>query len=224
MKDKKFIAIDGLDGSGKQTQSVLLCDYLNACGIENRYLSFPTYDAQNSALVSRYLRGDFGSDPKAVNPYAASSFFAMDRVSSYLLDWKKDYEAGKLLVANRYTSANAVHQLSKLPKAEWDGFLKWLFEYEFGLLGLPEPTSVIYLSLEPEVSISLVEKRCAESGVLKDIHEGSREHLERSYEAARFAAGRLGWVTVECAVGGKLRSIEDIQREIIGIVREKCEI
>lgn len=224
MNKKCFIAIDGLDGSGKQTQSVLLCEWLEKMGRDYRYLTFPTYDSENSALVSRYLRGDFGDDPDAVNPYIASSFFAVDRVSSFLLDWKKDYDADRIIVANRYTTANAVHQLSKLPEEEWDGFLEWLFNYEFELLGLPVPTTVIYLCLDPAVSDRLIENRCLISGASKDIHEKSKAHLQKSYKAARYAAEKLGWITVECAENGVMRSIDDIQNELKGILKEKYEL
>ena len=114
-----LIAIDGLDGSGKETQSKLLCRRLEEEGIKNRLISFPTYENDSCALVNMYLGGRFGEDPSAVNAYAASSFYAMDRYCSYMLDWKKDYENGVVIIANRYTSANMVHQMSKLPRDKW---------------------------------------------------------------------------------------------------------
>ena len=124
-----LIALDGLDGSGKETQTRLLEEALKAKGIPCRSISFPTYDDQMSAAVKLYLGGAFGNDPHAVNGYAASVFYGVDRYCSFMLDWKKDYEAGTVILANRYTTANAVHQLPKLPEEEYDSFLKWLFIY-----------------------------------------------------------------------------------------------
>ena len=168
-----LIALDGLDGSGKETQTRLLEQALKAQGIPCRNISFPTYDDQMSAAVKLYLSGAFGNDPNAVNGYAASSFFATDRYCSYMLDWKQDYDAGTVILANRYTTANAVHQLSKLPESEYDGFLDWLFDFEFGKLGLPAPDLVLYLCVPPAVSESLVMSRSAETGRATDIHENN---------------------------------------------------
>lgn len=90
-----------------------------------------------------YLDGRLGQRPSDTNAYAASTFFAVDRYASYKADWKNDYDkVGKVVVANRYTSANAVHQLSKLPQNEWNGFLDWLWDFEFIKLGIPVPDVV----------------------------------------------------------------------------------
>ena len=215
----RLIAIDGLDASGKGTQTDMLCQYLDNKGKEYTKLSFPEYNMESSTLVKMYLRGDFGSDPNAVNPYAASSFFAVDRYASYKLKWQKDYEAGKILIANRYTTANAVHQLSKLKKNEWEYYLDWLDNYEFELLGLPRPQKVLYLCMPPELSLKLIEKRCNETGVKKDIHEKSIDHIQKSYNAALYAAEYLGWTKIDCSIDGKIRSIDDIHKDIV----KSCE-
>jgi len=212
---KTFIAIDGLDGSGKKTQTELLINYLDKKGMKYRYLSFPTYDDDYSKLVNMYLSGTFGENPESVNAFAASSFFAMDRYCSYMLDWKKDYDEGKIIIANRYTTANAVHQLSKLPESEYDSFLEWLYDYEFIKLGLPKPDKVIYLSLPPILSAKLVDKRCLETGAVKDIHEKSSSHIEKSYKAVLYSSQKLGWHRIDCSIGNEIRQIQDIQDEII---------
>lgn len=217
---KTFIAIDGLDGSGKKTQTELLIDFLKKEGKEYRYLSFPTYHEEYSKYVNMYLSGTFGENPEDVNAYTASSFFAMDRVCSYLLDWKKDYDDGKIIVANRYTTANAVHQLSKLPECEYDTFLQWLYDYEFVKLGLPKPDKVIYLSLPPALSQQLVEKRCEETGVVKDIHEKSLSFIEKCYQAVLYSSEKLGWHRINCNTGKEMRSIQDIQDEIIRYLKD----
>ncbi|MBO4452869.1 MAG: deoxynucleoside kinase [Clostridia bacterium] len=216
---KRLIAIDGLDASGKKTQTDLLAASLTRKGIANRCLDFPTYDPVYSAQVNLYLGGAFGDDPGAVNAYAASAFFAADRFCSYKLDWGKDLDAGKIIIANRYTSANAVHQLSKLPRSEWEGFLDWLNDYEYVKLGVPKPDAVVYLCLPPKLSEELLNKRCGETGAKKDIHEKSASHLENSYRAALYSAEKLGWIKIDCSKNGKIREIDDIQSELVERLR-----
>lgn len=217
--NRRLIAIDGLDGSGKETQTKLILKTFEEYGIPHRYLSFPTYKEPWSALVSLYLGGGFGEQPEDVNAYAASTFFACDRYCSYMLDWKKNYDDGDVIVCNRYTTGNAVHQLSKLPEQEWESFLEWLDGYEYGKLGLPKPETVIYLCLPPEIALKYIMKRSAETGRSMDIHERSTSHLEKSYRAALFASKKLSWKAVNCAENGKMRSIEDIHNDIIMILR-----
>ncbi len=213
----RLIAIDGLDGSGKETQTLLLEQALQKRGISCRTVSFPTYDPAMSAAVKLYLSGAFGEDPGAVNGYAASTFYAVDRYCSYKLDWQKDYEAGTVVLANRYTTANAVHQLSKLPPERYDAFLDWLFDFEYRKLGLPEPDLVLYLCVPPDLSRELIESRARQTGRARDIHEKSHTHLENSYRAALYASAKLGWTTVRCTEGeGKaLRAREDIHGELL---------
>ncbi len=217
-----MIALDGLDGSGKETQTSLLEQALKERHIPCRTVSFPTYDRDMSAAIRLYLSGAFGEDPNAVNAYAASSFYAVDRYCSYRLDWQKDYEAGTVILANRYTTANAVHQLSKLPQEQADGFLQWLFDFEYGKLGLPRPDLVFYLCVPPSVSEQLIARRSRETGRKTDIHENNRAYLQNSYRSAQYAAKTLGWQTVDCtdATGMQLRSREDIHREIFSHVQK----
>lgn len=223
---KILIALDGLDGSGKETQTRLLENALHEKGIPCRSVSFPTYDSEMSAAVKLYLSGRFGKDPNAVNGFAASSFYAVDRYCSYMLDWKKDYDEGTVILANRYTTANAVHQLSKLPAEEYDAFLDWLFDFEFGKLTLPKPDLVLYLCVPPSVSMALVESRSAETGRTTDIHETNKQHLYDSYRAALYSAKKLGWAKIDCAkeADGILRTREDIHAEVLSYVQKTLNI
>ena len=212
-----FLAIDGLDGSGKETQSKQLAKYLTEKGKKVRMLSFPTYDGKGSAFVDMYLKGELGKNAGDTNAYAASVFFAMDRYYSFRTDWSKDYmDDDTYIIANRYTSANAVHQLSKLPRDEWDGFLEWLWDFEFKKIGLPAPDRVIYLEMKPEVSISLINSRSEQTGREKDIHETDKNHLVNSYSAALYSSQKLGWDIIHCCnAEGELRSIKDIFSDIV---------
>lgn len=206
----KFIVIEGLDGSGKTTQTALLADYLRKKG-KVRELSFPRYGEKSCSLVEMYLGGELGSDPDDTNGYAASCFFAADRYISYVSDWKRDYEDPECTVlATRYTTSNAYHQLSKLPEDKWEGFLGWIFDFEFTKLGLPRPDSVILLSMAPSLSAGNVKSRSAETGQKMDIHEKDAEYLLRSYKAAGFAAERCGWHKIECAPNGKMLERSEI--------------
>jgi len=211
-----FIAIDGLDGSGKETQSKLLAKYLTEKGKKVRLLSFPTYDGKGSTFVDMYLKGELGGRPEDTNAFASSTFFALDRYYSYRTDWCEDYkDEDTYILANRYTSANAVHQLSKLPRDEWEGFLLWLWDYEFVKLGLPSPDEVIYLEMPPEVSIALINSRSDSTGRVKDIHEKDGDHLFKSYEAALYSCEKLGWKAVHCCGSdNRLKSREEIFEDI----------
>lgn len=209
----QLIVIEGLDGSGKATQAKLLCEALQASGVKVRQVSFPNYGSDSSALVKMYLSGQFGTDPNDVNAYAASAFYAVDRYASYKKDWKADYENG-VIIADRYTTSNAIHQCSKLNRMDWDEYLNWLFEFEYGKLGIPAPNLVIYLKVDPDVSQQLMTGRYRGDESKKDIHESNLDYLRRSREAAEYCSRKLGWKTIECSNRRGMRSIAEIHDEI----------
>ena len=217
MAAKKLIVIEGLDGSGKATQAKRLTEALVEKGIPVREVSFPDYESDSSALVRMYLSGQFGTDPQDVNAYAASSFFAVDRFASYKKDWHRDYARG-VVIADRYTTSNAVHQCSKLPKEQWEDFLNWLFDFEYKKLGIPAPDRVIYLNVDPAVSQALMTARYSGDENKKDIHERDIAYLRHSREAAAYCAEKLGWETVDCCRDGQMRSIEDIHKDVMKLL------
>lgn len=217
MAAKKLIVIEGLDGSGKATQAKRLTEALVEKGIPVREVSFPDYGSDSSALVRMYLSGQFGTDPQDVNAYAASSFFAVDRFASYKKDWHRDYARG-VVIADRYTTSNAVHQCSKLPKEQWEDFLNWLFDFEYKKLGIPAPDRVIYLNVDPAVSQALMTARYRGDENKKDIHERDIAYLRHSREAAAYCAEKLGWETVDCCRDGQMRSIEDIHKDVMKLL------
>lgn len=206
----KLIVIEGLDGCGKGTQSALLARRLEQLGKPVRMVDFPDYDHDSSALVKLYLSGAFGERPDDVNAYAASSFYAVDRYASFRQYWKNDYDNGSIIVANRYTTANAVHQMSKLDREQWNGFLDWLFDYEYNKLGLPDPSLVIQLSMPLEVSQKLLTSRYSGDDTKKDIHERASEYMTKCRECAEYAAARQGWNVIQCAKDGELMTVEEI--------------
>ena len=170
MPQGKLYVIEGLDGSGKATQAALLADYLAQNGQDYRKLSFPDYKDPSSTLVQMYLHGEVGT-LEQVNPYGASLFFTVDRYASYCRHWRADYEAGRVLVSDRYTTSNIPHQMSRLPREEWDSYLRWLTEVEYDKVGLPRPTAVVYLDVDPAVSRRLLSERYHGDESKRDIHE-----------------------------------------------------
>lgn len=221
MSKGKLIVIEGLDGSGKATQAKLLAQHLAGQGLPVREVTFPDYASDSSALVKMYLAGQFGSKPDDVNAYAASSFYAVDRYASYKKDWGSFYENGGIVIADRYTTSNAVHQCSKLPPEQWESFLGWLFDFEFHLLGLPAPDEVIYLQVDPAVSQKLMTGRYHGDESRKDVHEKDIEYLARSRRAAEYCAVHLGWATIHCTENGAMRTIEDIQAEVRALAEKE---
>ena len=215
----KLIVFEGTDGSGKTTQFTLLAKRLQAMQIPFQTMDFPQYSEPSSALIRMYLGGEFGTAPGDVNAYAASSFFAVDRFASYRKDWSRDYAKG-VVIADRYTTSNAAHQCSKLPKEQWEDFLNWLFDFEYNKLGIPAPDCVIYLNVDPQVSQELMTARYSGDESKKDIHERDLAYLRHSREAAQYCAEKLGWETVDCCRDGKMLPIEEIHKRVLQLVEK----
>ncbi len=210
----KLIVIEGTDGSGKSTQFKLLTQRLEQENRPFRRLVFPRYSEESSALIRMYLGGAFGSNPSDVNAYAASAFYAVDRYASYKQDWGNWYEQGGLIVSDRYTTSNAVHQASKEPDEKQGEFLKWLYEFEYDKLGLPCPDLVIYLDVPTDFTEKLMRHREEETNTSADIHEQDLSYLATCRRTGRAAANFYNWHVISCAKDGAMRSIEDIHEEI----------
>ena len=214
-----LIVLEGIDGSGKETQASLLEKKLKEQGKKVMHVSFPDYDSPSSSLVKMYLHGDFGSDPGDVNPYAASLFYAVDRFASYRMKWKSFYEKGGIVIADRYTTSNMVHQMTKYEdKDKRREFLRWLEKTEYEELELPRPDMVILLDIPLAISEALVKERAAKGGSM-DIHEQHLEYLRKCHDAYQELLTLYGWKRISCTVEGKLRSIEEIGRDVEQVVR-----
>lgn len=192
-----LIVIEGLDGSGKATQSDILTEYIKHMGRGAIKISFPDYAHPSSTLVRMYLNGEIGKLGE-VNVYAASSFYSLDRYISYQTVWGERYRDGSYVVADRYTTSNLSHQMANLPPERWDDYIDWLTGYEYDLLGLPKPDLVIYLDMHPVASRALLEKRYGGDSSKKDIHEENFNYLLACREAALYAAKKLGWRVIRC--------------------------
>ena len=211
----RLIVIEGTDGSGKSTQFARLCQRAEQEGYPFQRLVFPQYQEPSSALIRMYLDGQFGSKPGDVNPYAASAFYAVDRYASWKKVWQAHYEAGGLVLADRYTTSNAVHQTSKLPVEERGEFLTWLSEFEYDRMGLPAPDLVIFLDMPTEKAVEMLRQREENTNTKADIHETDTAYLADCRQAAIQAAETYGWKRISCLnEQGELRPIEEIHQEI----------
>ena len=210
----KLIVIEGTDGSGKSTQFKMLSERLEQNQITFKHLVFPRYSEPSSALIRMYLGGEFGGSPADVNAYAASAFYAVDRFASYKQDWGAWYEQGGLILSDRYTTSNAVHQASKEKGESQQKFLHWLYEFEYDKLGLPRPDLVIYLDVPTDFTEKLLRGREAATNTSADIHEKDMSYLATCRETGRAAAKFYNWTVIDCVRDGVMRSIEDIHNEI----------
>lgn len=212
----RLIVIEAGDGSGKATQAGTLFTRLKEEGYKVRKVDYPNYQSDSSALIKMYLRGDFGTEPGAVNPYAASAFYAVDRLASFMTDWREFYHSGGIIIADRYTTSNMIHQAAKVEQPEERrDYLDWLWDFEFVKCGLPVPDCVIFLDMPPADSARLMQDRPNKAGTAeKDIHERNAVYLERCYQVSLEVAMKYGWAKVACCQEGRLRTIEDIHQEI----------
>lgn len=219
-----LIVLEGLDGSGKGTQTALLAEALVKQGRSLRQITFPDYDSPSSALVRMYLNGEFGTDPEDVNPYAASAFYAVDRFASFRKDWKKDYDRGSVILCDRYATSNMVYQMGKSPRKEWDRYLEWVEDFEYGKLGLPRPDLVLYLDMPVEVSQKLLLQRYHGDSGKKDIHESHLEFLRSCGECARYAGEKLHWKVVPCSRDEQPLPVEEIHKSVLEQVEQALAV
>ncbi|WP_238884281.1 deoxynucleoside kinase [Clostridium sp. YIM B02551] len=221
-KGKLIIIESGSDASGKATQTQRLYDRLFKENYNVRKITYPNYDSPACAPVKMYLNGDFGKKPEDVNAYVASTFYAIDRFASYKTDWEDFYKNGGIIISDRYTTSNMVHQAVKMNKSDRNKYLDWLYELEFNLYGLPTPDCVIFLDMPPEISQELMKERANKftGGKEKDIHESNKEYLVNSYNNSLDIANKYNWNKIKCNDGDKLRSIEDIHNEIYNYVKK----
>ena len=219
----KLIVIEGTDGSGKSTQFRMMSEHLTKDSIAFKHLVFPRYQEESSALIRMYLGGQFGSKPTDVNAYAASAFYAVDRYASYKMDWGQWYEDGGLVLSDRYTTSNAVHQASKEKPEDREAYLHWLYDFEYAKMGLPKPDLVIYLDVPTDFTQKLLRHREAATNTTADIHEQDMQYLATCRETGRAAAAYYGWTVISCVRDGEMRSIEDIHEEIYRHVKNCLE-
>lgn len=220
MKKGKLIVIEGLDGSGKATQTSILTSRIRLLDKCVSRVSFPDYSQKSSALVQMYLNSEFGQTPDEVNAYAASSFYAVDRYASFVKFWRKKYLSGQVIVADRYTSSNAIYQLSKLDKSEWDAYLNWLHDYEYEKMSLPQPDLTLYLDMPIKISQKFMTTRYEGQENLKDLHEKNIDFLKKCRTSALYSANKCGWHIITCSDNNNPKSVNEISDLIFEFVKD----
>ncbi|MCX5773572.1 MAG: deoxynucleoside kinase [Fusobacteria bacterium] len=211
----KLIIIEGSDGSGKETQSKKLETALLESGHNVKRIEFPNYTSQSSALVKMYLNGKFGNNPSDVNAYAASTFYAVDRFASYQTEWKVFYESGGIIIADRYSISNMIHQGSKITDAkQLEDFLTWVEDFEFDKLKLPKPNLILFLDMPTKISKELMKNRKKDNDLECDIHEKDYDYLEKSYQFAKTLAQKYSWKTIPCSFKEGALTIDEIHQNI----------
>lgn len=226
MKGRLIVIESGSDGSGKATQSQMLFDSLDREGYKVKKVEFPNYKSDSSALVKMYLNGDFSSNAEEVNAYAASTFYAVDRFASYKMEWEEFYKSGGIVIADRYTTSNMVHQASKIDSSKKrDEFLDWIWNLEYELYGLPEPDCVIFLDMPPMYSNKLIKDRHNKftGSEKKDIHESNYEYMKKCYNNSLYVADKYNWNKINCIKDNKILSVEKIHSYIYNLAIEKLK-
>ena len=221
----KLIIIEGTDGSGKQTQTELLYKKLKEIKGEEKVkkISFPNYESRASEPVKMYLAGEFGKTAESVNAYAASVLYSIDRFASFKTEWEEFYNNGGIVISDRYTISNMIHQVPKIfNEKEKEKYLEWLIDLEWGKIGIPKPDIVFFLDIPFEFSQKLMKNR--ENKITgekeKDIHEKDKNYLKNVYKMAKKLSIKYGWNVISCVNGDKLRTIEDINDEMLEILLE----
>lgn len=219
----KLIVIEGTDSSGKETQTKKLYERLANEVEKVRKISFPNYESPACEPVKMYLAGAFGDNALNVNPYPVSTKFAIDRYASYKMDWESFYNAGGIIVTDRYTTSNMVHQASKIENIdEKSKYLGWLEDLEYNKMGIPKPDLVIFLNMPTEMAVKLMEARKNKitGEEKKDIHEKDTSYLKKSYDNACDIAKKYNWQEIKCVENKRLKTIEEIGEEIYTLVKE----
>lgn len=219
MAKGKLIVLEGIDGSGKSSQYRRICARMENDGIDYNHIVFPRYDQDSSMLIRMYLRGDFGEKPSDVNAYTASTFYAADRYASFKTDWSEYYNNGGIILSDRYTTSNAVHQGSKLSDEELPAFFEWLYDLEYVKMGLPKPDLVIYLDVDIETSLARMKHRQDSTNTKADIHEKDVDYLARCLHTAEKAADYYGWKRIPFMKDGLERDLVEKNDEIYSIIR-----
>lgn len=219
----KLIIMEGLDGSGKSTQTQLLQNYFENKGIEYKKIKLPDYDSPSSTLVKMYLGGEFGKKASDVNAYAAGAFYAVDRYASFKQNWKTDYENNVLILADRYATSNSIYQMEKIASDKWDEYLNWSVDFEYNKLGIPKPDCVIFLDMPVEISQRLMTGRYNGDEGKKDVHEADVEFLQKCRKSALYAAKKQNWNVVPCSDGNEPLSIEEIHNNVVKIIEKELE-
>ncbi|MDC7223828.1 MAG: hypothetical protein PQJ60_08820 [Spirochaetales bacterium] len=211
-----LIAIDGIDGSGKGTQTKLIYQYLLEKGKKVDLISFPMYTTFFGTMVGEYLNGDFGT-LEQVDPKLAALLFAMDRKDFF----EKNRLNGDIILCDRYVPSNIGHQAGRVPREEREGFVRWLEELEFGINRIPRADLSILFDISVENSARQVAKKQKRdyTDLTHDIHEQDRDYLSAVREYFLALGEREGYELIDCEDGrGGVRPIPQIFEQVKSLI------
>lgn len=219
----KLIALEGIDGSGKQTQLDLLARELEARGQATFRISFPRYESLFGKLVGQYLNGEFGA-LNAVDPHLSALLYAGDRFEAKP-EVDEALSSGKIVLADRYVGSNFAHQTARVPAEQREEFLAWLRRLEYGLYALPTEDLVVYLRVPVSEAHHLVGLKStrAYTNLKRDIQEADLQHLEQTAAIYDRLATEANWARIDCinAASGALYPPEEIHRAVLQAVESR---
>lgn len=222
MKQGKLIVIEGSsDGIGKSTQYELLKKRLEQEGEEIYYHHFPTYNTYQGLPVEKYLSGEFGNIEE-LSPYFIANLYANDRAITWNTILKKQYEQGKIIILDRYTTSSLIYQASTIKDTqERKEFLKFQTDYEYNKLGIKKPDLIVFLTADFDVITKLRKQRQINDGIANDIHESNIDFMKKVYDNSLFVAHYLNWDIINCSENNQMRSIEEIHKDVYKLVRKR---
>lgn len=222
MEKGKLIVIEGAgDGMGKSTQMKFLKKRLESEGQRIFSHHFPSYETYHGKPVEEYLNGNYGSS-KELSPYFVHSLYAQDRAIAWLTILKKQYELGKILLMDRYTTSSLLYQSAYIDDVnERKAFLDFVCDYEYNKLGIKVPDCVLFLYASFDLITEMRNKRKENDGVAKDIHEVDIDFMKRVYDNSMFVADYLKWDMINCEKNNQMRTIDDIHEEVYKLVKKK---
>ena len=222
MEKGRLVVIEGAcDGIGKTTQYNMLGNRLKNDGniVVNHH--FPSYGTYQGEPVERYLSGEYGR-PNELSPYFVANLYANDRAITWHTELKRAYEKGNFILLDRYTTSSLIYQSALIKGVEEKkSFIDYVSDLEYNKLGSKEPDSVIFLHAPFDLVTEMRMSRKENDGVVNDIHERDFEFMKRVYESAMFVADYLSWDMVKCNNGNKMRSIDDIHKDVYKLVKKR---
>lgn len=218
----KLIVVEGAcDGIGKTTQFGKLWKRFEEDGEQVINHHFPSYGTFHGAPVEKYLNGEFG-EVKNLSPYFINGLYAMDRASAWNLHLKQEFDAGRIVLLDRYTTSSLIYQSALIDDLEAKkAFIDYVIDFEYEKLGLQKPDNVIFLHAPFDVVTELRNARKQNEGVQNDIHERDLEFMKKVYESAMFVADYLSWDQIDCARDGKFKPAEEIHEDIYKLIKNK---
>lgn len=221
MSKGKLIVVEGAcDGIGKTTQFQLLGEHLKADGESIITHHFPSYNTYQGKPVEMYLKGKYGQ-LNELSPYFINSLYAIDRGITWLTELKKEFDNGKIILLDRYTTSSLIYQSALIEDIDKKKeFIDYVCDFEYNKLGIQQPDNVIFLHAPFDLVSEMSNARKQNEGINNDIHESNLDFMKRVYEDAMFISEYLEWNKVVCNENNKMKSINEIHDDIYKLIKK----